>query len=83
MAARKIRGVGRGGMSGNWKDRIQAGQLANRLMDHFEGTVELSTTQIQAAKIIFDKIAPNLASTQHSGDSDKPIKHEHTVKWEE
>lgn len=80
MAARKIRGVGKGGMSTNWKDRIQAGQLANRLMDHFEGTVDLSTTQIQAAKIIFDKIAPNLAAMQHTGDPEKPIVH--TVKWE-
>jgi len=81
MAARKNRGVGVGSMSENWKERIKAGQLANRLMDCFEGKVELTNAQIKAADLLFRRIEPELNKVEVSGDAEKPIVH--TVKWGE
>lgn len=81
MAARKIRGVGVGSMSENWKDRIKAGQLANRFMDCFEGKVELTNAQIKAGEILFKRVDPELNKVELSGDKEKPIVH--TVKWGE
>ena len=41
------------------RQRIQASQLINRLQAHVDGKVELSPTQIQAAKILLDKSLSN------------------------
>jgi hypothetical protein len=44
------------------RENIRASQIVNRLQDHVQGKVELSPTQIQAARILLDKCVPNLAS---------------------
>ena len=77
MAARKIRGVGKGSMPKNWRERISAGVLAHRLMDHFEGTVELTSTQLKAADLLFKRIEPELTRTELTGKDGGAI--EHTV----
>jgi hypothetical protein len=59
MAARKRRVA----LSDDWKANIQATQIMNRLYGHVLGDVELSQTQINAAKIILAKILPDLAHT--------------------
>lgn len=66
-----------------WRCKEKIGNLMSRLEKHGRGEVEMTTSQIQAARLYLDKTLPSLAATTHSGDSDKPIKHEHTVKWEE
>ena len=81
MAARINRGVGEGSMSDNWRERIRAGQLANRLMDHFEGKIELTNSQIKAADLLFKRLEPELNRVEVAGDKDAPIVH--TVKWGE
>jgi len=48
-----------------WKSKIQATQLMNRLLKHFEGEVELSSTQIKAAQIMLNKIIPDLKSVDN------------------
>ena len=37
------------------KAKIQTSQLVNRLTDHANGKVKLTTTQVQAIKILLDK----------------------------
>lgn len=47
----------------------------SRLNKHANGEVEMTKTQITAAKLYLDKTLPSLSSTQHSGDPDgAPIK---------
>lgn len=40
--------------------KIQTSQLINRLTDHALGKVDLSTTQVQAIKILIGKTLPDL-----------------------
>lgn len=77
MAARK-----RTTLSEDWKAKIQASQLINRLQKHVDGEVDLSATQVNAAKILLGKAVPDLKSTDntHKGDPDKPISMELTSK---
>lgn len=41
------------------RSKIQASQLVNRLTDHALGEIEMSATQVQAAKILLDKVLSN------------------------
>jgi hypothetical protein len=64
-------------LSDSWKSKIQASQVMNRLMKHFEGEVELSNTQLKAADIILKKMVPDLARTEmqqldENGKASKP-----------
>ena len=48
--------------------KIKTSQLINRLMDHIDGTIELSASQIRAAEILLKKTLPDLATVQHTGE---------------
>jgi polynucleotide 5'-kinase involved in rRNA processing len=48
------------------RDRIRAEVLAHRLEQHVEGKVELSATQVQAAKILIDKGKPSLQAVEQT-----------------
>ena len=50
------------------KRLIQASQLINRLISHANGKVELTASQVNAAKIVIGKSIPDLRSIEHSGD---------------
>lgn len=54
--------------------KIQASQIINRLQNHLDGEVELSQTQVRAAEILLRKSIPDLASTELTGDPDKPLR---------
>lgn len=69
MAARKVKTT----LSDRWKDRIQATLIMNRLLDHVNGELELSSTQLKAADILLKKIVPDLARTEHVGDGGGPL----------
>lgn len=69
MAAR-IRKIA---MTKEWKEKIKISQIINRLVDHFDGAVELSKTQIDVAKILLAKVAPDLTKATLSGDADNPL----------
>lgn len=69
MAARK----GKITLSDTWKERISAGMIMERLQRHVDGTLELSATQINAAKILLSKVVPDLTRTTLAGDSDNPV----------
>ena len=59
MAARKnkIR------LTENWKERIRASMLLNRLDNHVLGDEPMSSTQLDAAKFLLNKVISN-APTQ-------------------
>ena len=46
----------------NTREKIKVSMLLKRLTDHILGTVELSPTQVQAAKILLGKTLPDLSS---------------------
>lgn len=57
------------------REKIKTTQLINRLQDHGLGTVELSTTQVQAINILLKKRVPDLSSMTVQGDDDGgPVK---------
>ena len=55
------------------RDRINTGILLNRLQDHVVGKAEMSSTQVQAAKVLLNKTLPDLQAVQHSGPNEGPI----------
>lgn len=69
MAARTRKIV----MTEEWKEKIKISQIINRLVDHFDGTVDLSKTQIDVAKILLAKVVPDLSKSTLSGDADSPL----------
>lgn len=56
------------------KGQIQACQIAKRLNDHVMLGLELNKSQVSAALGLLKKVVPDLASMQHSGDANNPIK---------
>lgn len=56
------------------KRLIQASQLINRLISHANGEIDLTPTQVQAAKIVIGKTIPDLKAVEISGNEDKPVK---------
>jgi hypothetical protein len=81
MAARKRSAVKPGTMPQEWRDRIKASMLINRLTEHANGSVEMTSTQVTAALGLLKKAVPDLAAVQISGDPSGPlvveiIKHE-------
>jgi hypothetical protein len=53
--------------------KIKSSQLINRLQDHVDGGVELSSTQVTAALGLLRKCVPDLSSTELTGDPDRPV----------
>ncbi len=52
---------------------IGATQLLNRLIKHANGELDMSATQINAAKIVIGKYIPDLKAIEISGDSENPL----------
>ena len=47
--------------------------IINRLHDHVGGSLELSATQIAAAKILLSKTLPDLSSVELTGADGGPV----------
>jgi hypothetical protein len=54
------------------RKKIQVIELVSRLQDHVNGVVDLSSSQIQAAKILLDKTVSN-APQVLAGDEENPL----------
>jgi hypothetical protein len=70
MAARN-----RPGLSENTRQRIKTTMLAERLMKHVAGEVEMSSTQIRAAEILLRKTLPDLSAV-HTEDGKEQTIHD-------
>lgn len=56
------------------RSKIQASQLVNRLTSHALGEVEMTATQVQAAKILLDKTLSNAPTINEvSGPEGGPV----------
>lgn len=55
------------------KRLIQASQLINRLISHANGEIEMTPSQVNAAKIVIGKSIPDLKSIEHAGSEEKPL----------
>lgn len=60
MAARKRKVT----LNEDWRDGIRVSHIMRRLGMHVDGEVEMSTTQIAAAKIILGKLVPDLSASK-------------------
>jgi hypothetical protein len=50
------------------REKIRRSQIVRRLLDAFEGKIELTQVQAMIGLRMLDKIVPNLASIETSGD---------------
>lgn len=56
------------------KAKIQASQLINRLQNHIDGKIEMTPTQVDAAKFLLNKRLGNAATEINlGGQSDNPL----------
>jgi hypothetical protein len=69
MAARRRKVA----LTDDWKENVRAGMIMGRLTRHIEGEVEMTQTQINAAKIVLAKILPDLARSEVTGANGGPI----------
>lgn len=65
MSARKRRIT----LSEDWKERIKVGEIMSRLNRHVMGECEMKPSQINAARLLLAKVAPDLRSIEHSGET--------------
>lgn len=61
--------------------KIQTSQLINRLMEHVNGTIEMTTTQVRAAEILLRKTLPDLQTIAHQGQPNGSIEQCITVRF--
>jgi len=63
------------------KRLIQASQLINRLIMHANGEVDMSQSQVNAAKIVIGKTIPDLKAIELSTDPENPI--QTVITWKQ
>jgi hypothetical protein len=67
-------------MSDDHRVKIQNSNILNALIEHIEGQREMSASQVTAGVALLRKVLPDLQTTQHIGDPDNPIEHNHKIK---
>ena len=55
----------------NTREKIKVSMLLKRLTDHVLGAVELSTSQVNAAKILLGKTLPDLSQVDMTAEVDQ------------
>ena len=50
------------------RKKIQSSNLVNRLMQHIDGDIELSSTQLKAIEMLLDRSVAKLQTIQHTGE---------------
>ena len=76
MAAR----IRKTSLTEEWKAKIQAGVILDRLVKHVNGEIEMTASQIKAADILLKKTVPDLARTEVTGKDGEP--QQHIVTWQ-
>jgi hypothetical protein len=56
--------------------KIKAGMIIRKFMDHVEGLIELSATQVSCGKALLDKVLPDLKSQENTGT----VTHEYVMR---
>lgn len=60
-------------MSDEHRTKIANSQILKRLIDHVEGKVEMSASQVTAGLGLLKKVMPDLSHTEHTGEDGGPI----------
>ena len=60
-------------MSDEHRVKIKNSNILNALIEHVEGTREMSATQVQAGLGLLRKVLPDLSGVTVGGDADNPI----------
>jgi len=60
-------------LSDQWKEKIRAGVIMQRLLGHVNGEVDMSSSQVNAAKILLSKIVPDLNRAEITGENGGPM----------
>ena len=64
------------------RKRIQTSQLINRLQDNANASSPLmDSSQVASARILLNKVLPDLSSTEIKGDAEKPIIHKLKIEF--
>lgn len=50
------------------RERIKASKIIGRLIQHIDGEIDLSATQVQAARVLLNKTLPDLKAVDHTGE---------------
>jgi hypothetical protein len=58
-----------------WKEKHKIGALMSRILKHAEGIIEMSPSQLNAAKLFLSKTLPDLARTELTGKDGDAIEH--------
>lgn len=66
-------------MSNDHRVKIQNSNILNALIEHAEGTREMSATQVSAGVALLKKVLPDLQAVTISGDENNPLRHQHEV----
>jgi len=69
MAARKRKVT----LGPEWREKIRASMLINRLQNHVIGRIEMSSTQLRAAEVLLKKTLPDLSAAELTGAAGGPI----------
>jgi len=67
-------------MTDEHRGKIKNSNILNALIEHVEGTREMSATQVSAGLGLLRKVMPDLASTAVTGEDEGPI--QLTVTWQ-
>jgi hypothetical protein len=67
-------------LTDEWKAKIQAGVILDRLVKHVSGEIEMTSSQIKAADILLKKTVPDLARTEVTGADGGA--QQHVVTWQ-
>ena len=69
-------------MSDEHRTKIANSQVLKRLIEHAEGTIDMTATQVTAATVLLRKVLPDLTSTTIDGDGEGgPVQHALTVRF--
>lgn len=64
------------------RDKIKASQIVNRLQNHILADEDIMTvSQVNAARVILNKVLPDLKAVEISGDPDRPVNGQWTVEF--
>jgi len=67
-------------MSNAHRDKIKNSNILNALIEHAEGERDMSSTQVQAALGLLDRVMPKLATTKVEGTGEDG-EHQINITW--
>lgn len=68
-------------MSNEHRDKIRNSNILSALIEHAEGTRDMSPSQVTAGLGLLRKALPDLSAVEYSGEDGGPVKHMLEVSW--